>query len=110
MNITQTDQDNIKIIGISGKFDTLTAPEVEKAIMKCIDDGVRKMIINLEETQYVSSSGLRVMLATAKKLKNNGELRISNLNDMVEEVFAISGFSTILTVTKTVDEAIVSMN
>ena len=54
----------------------------------------------------MSSSGLRVLLATAKKLKGKGELKISNLNSVIEEVFDVSGFSSILNVYKTEEEAL----
>ena len=110
MDITQKDNGEIKIISIKGNLDTTTAPDAEKEILAVLENGFTKLIINLEQTQYVSSSGLRVMLSTAKKLKGIGELRISNLNDIVEEVFDISGFSTILNVDKTEEESLVKLS
>ncbi len=106
MQLTQTQIDDYKVIGFSGNLDTATSPEVEKTINECIENGDLKFIFNFENTKYMSSSGLRVLLATAKKLKNKGELKITNLNSVIEEVFDISGFSSILNVYKTQDEAL----
>ncbi len=106
MQLTQKQIDNYRIIEFSGNLDTATSPEVEKTINECIENGDLKFIFNFENTKYMSSSGLRVLLATAKKLKNRGELRISNLNTVIEEVFDISGFSSILNVYKSQEEAL----
>ena len=106
MEIIQRNSGNVSIVSIVGNLDTTTSPEAEKVIMECIDEGCTKLLINLEKTAYVSSSGLRVMLASAKKLKKIGELRITNLNDTIQEVFDISGFSTILNVDITEEEAL----
>jgi len=109
MEINQRDIGDIRIFSISGNLDTTTSPDAEKEIMECIKDGGTKIVVCLKETAYISSSGLRVMLATAKKLKGIGELRISDLNDMVEEVFDISGFSTILNVDPTEEDSIAAI-
>ncbi len=106
MQLTQTQIDDYRIIEFSGNLDTATSPEVEKTINECIENGDLKFIFNFENTKYMSSSGLRVLLATAKKLKNRGELRISNLNTVIEEVFDVSGFSSILNVYKSQEEAL----
>ena len=106
MQLTQTQIDDYKVIGFSGNLDTATSPEVEKTINECIENGDLKFIFNFENTKYMSSSGLRVLLATAKKLKGKGELKITNLNSVIEEVFDISGFSSILNVYKTQEEAL----
>ncbi len=106
MQLTQTQIDDYKVIEFSGNLDTATSPEVEKTINECIENGDLKFIFNFEDTKYMSSAGLRVLLATAKKLKNRGELRITNLNTVIEEVFDISGFSSILNVYKSQEEAL----
>ena len=65
--------------------------------------------LNFAALEYISSAGLRVLLATAKKLKaSGGDLKICSLNDTVQEVFDISGFSSILTVSKDQEEALAS--
>ncbi len=106
MQMTQTEVNDYRVIEFTGNLDTATSPEVEKVINQCIDDGDLKFIFNFENTKYMSSSGLRVLLATAKKLKKVGELKITNLNSVIEEVFDISGFSSILNVYKTQEDAL----
>lgn len=106
MNVNQKNNGEINIISIVGNLDTTTAPDAEKIIIESIESGNRKIIINLAETAYVASSGLRVFLSTAKKLKAIGELRITNLNSTIQEVFDISGFSSILNVDATEEDAL----
>jgi len=103
MEIKQSRNGEVNIFEFVGNLDTATSPEAEKAIMDCIDGGETKLVLNLGQTAYISSSGLRIMLATAKKLKNNGVLRICNLNTTVKEVFEISGFISILNVDETLE-------
>jgi anti-sigma B factor antagonist len=94
---------------VTGHLDTNTSPEAESAINTLIETGARKVLINFAALEYISSAGLRVLLATAKKLKaSGGDLKICSLNDTVQEVFDISGFSSILTVSKDQDEALAS--
>jgi len=72
-----------------------------------MDEGSRKLLLDFSRLDYISSAALRVLLAVAKKLTpNEGELRICNPNDVVNEVFEISGFSTILKVLPSDSEAI----
>ncbi len=74
-----------------------------------IDAGTSKILINFAALEYISSAGLRVLLATAKKLKaSGGDLKICSLNDTVQEVFDISGFSSILAVSANREEALAS--
>ena len=84
------------ILDLMGHFDTETSPEVEAELNQLLDNEVNKIIINLSAVDYISSAGLRVLLATLKRLnKNDGILRIFGLNETVQEIFDISGFSVI---------------
>ena len=109
VKIATKDIGDVRIIYIHGHLDASTSPEAEKIILEQLDKGYYKIIINLENTVYMSSSGLRVMLKTAKTLKNTGTLRISNLTNIVEEIFQISGFKTILNVNSTEQEALANI-
>jgi len=106
MELTETDKNGYKVIAFAGNLNTGTSPAVEKRVNECIDSGDLKFVFNFEQTKYMSSSGLRVLLATAKKLRGKGELRISNLNSVIEEVFDVSGFSSILNVYVTEEQAL----
>ena len=107
MKISNTEENGVTIVGLAGDLDTNTSPEVEGALVDAITAGATQIVINLENLNYVSSAGLRILLATANKLRaGGGELRLCCLNEIVEEVFEISGFSTILKVFGSQDEAI----
>ena len=99
MEITTRDTDDIKVVMLEGELDTLAAPEAKRQLNQLREQGVKKIVLNLEKLEFISSSGLRVLLATAQGLKEaGGELRVCKLNETVQEVFDISGFSTLLLV------------
>lgn len=107
MEISVTESGDVRILSFQGNLDTNTSPQAESEINSLIDAGAQKLLVNFEKLDYISSAGLRILLATAKKLKaSEGDLKICGLNDTVQEVFDISGFATILSVTKTEDEAL----
>jgi anti-anti-sigma factor len=89
----------VTVARIEGNLDTQTSTEAQEKLSSLIDDGATKVLIDFEGLAYISSAGLRVLLATAKQLKGaGGDLRISSLNDVAKEVFEISGFIDILKV------------
>ena len=97
----------MRVLSFQGNLDTNTSPEAESQINDLIEAGAQKLLVNFEKLDYISSAGLRVLLATAKKLKpGDGDLKICCLNQTVQEVFDISGFSTILSVTSSEEEAL----
>ena len=107
MEISITESDDVRILSFHGNLDTNTSVQAESEINSLIDAGAQKLLVNFEKLDYISSAGLRILLATAKKLKaSEGDLKICGLNETVQEVFDISGFATILSVTKTEDEAL----
>lgn len=107
MEVTLKDINEVSVLLFEGNLDTNTAPQAQEQIDQVIDGGSAKVLINFESLNYISSAGLRVLLTTAKKLKAaSGDLKICCLNETVREVFDISGFSTILTVVSSEDDAL----
>ena len=107
MNIAVSEAGNVKVLRIDGKLDTKTCPDAQVLLTELIDQGATKIVVNFERLVYISSAGLRVLLAAAKQLKgNSGELRVCSLNEVVHEVFEISGFNTILAVRENELEAL----
>ena len=99
----------INILDFSGNLDTNTSPEAEAEVNRLIDEGCHQLVFNFGELNFISSSGLRVLLATAKKLKiSQGRMVVCNLNETVQEVFDISGFSSILNTVPDEDQALAS--
>jgi anti-anti-sigma factor len=98
---------SVVIARFGGNLDTNTSPAAQNTLNELIEKGSTKILVNLEKVDFVSSAGLRILLATAKRLSGaGGSLRITNLNETVFEVFEISGFSTILDVFSTEELAL----
>ena len=109
MKIEIRESQGVQIVAFEGNLDTNTSPEAEKKINELIDAGNQKLLVNFEQLNFIASSGLRVLLATVKKLNTSGgALRICSLNATVQEVFDISGFVTILSVKSTEEDALSS--
>ena len=109
MNIEIRESQGIQIIAFEGNLDTNTSPEAESKINEILNTGQQKLLVNFEQLNFISSAGLRILLATVKKLNaSGGALRICSLNATVQEVFDISGFVTILSVKSTEEEALSS--
>ena len=107
MKIEVRESNDVKILEFEGNLDSNTSPDAEAKLNELIDNGSQKLLVNFGKLNFISSAGLRVLLATAKKLKGTGgNLQICNLNPTVQEVFDISGFGSILRVASTEEEAL----
>jgi anti-sigma B factor antagonist len=99
--------ESVTTVAMEGNLDTNTSIEAQEYINALIDDGASKLLADFTKVDFVSSAGLRVLLSTAKRLGGvGGNLRICGLNESVNEVFEISGFSTILDVFPTETDAL----
>jgi len=99
MEITTKKSNDVLVVGIGGRLDTITAPEFEKNIMELISPENKKIVLDCAKLSYISSSGLRVILMTLKKVKaNGGNLVICSLQESIKEVFNICGFTSLLTI------------
>ena len=104
MEIITREQDGITIIDISGRLDASNSKEAESTILATEGEG-SKVILNLENLEYISSAGLRVLLLSAKKARaGHGKFCIVSLTESVMDVFEISGFSAIFEIADSVEE------
>ena len=109
MQITVKTTNEVKVLAFEGRLDTGTSPDAQQQLTRLIEEGETKILVNLEKVDYISSAGLRVLLVVAKQLKTtDGELRICSLNEVVKEVFDISGFDMILPISTSESEALES--
>lgn len=97
MNIDKKVNGTELVMAISGRMDTITAPQFE-AELKSNIEGVEKLVLDFENLEYVSSAGLRVILGAQKIMSNQGEMIIKNVCDVIYEVFEVTGFVDILTI------------
>ena len=85
-------------VAVEGRLDTLTAPEFEEKLESALDS-VEKLIFDFSELEYISSAGLRVLLAAVNETSTQGgEMTITNVCPEVMEVFEVTGFVDILTI------------
>ena len=107
MEIATREESGVTIVEFVGRLDTNTSPVAQSTISGLLDKGVQKLLIDFAKLTYVSSAGLRVVLATTKRMSGSGgELRLCQLNESVQEVFDISGFSGLLNLFKSSGEAL----
>ncbi len=107
MKISVKTTNEVKVLAFEGRLDSQTSPDAQQQLTRLIEEGATKILVNLEKVDYISSAGLRVLLVVAKQLKaTDGELRICSLNEVVKEVFDISGFDLILPISASESEAL----
>ena len=82
---------------IEGRIDTKTAPELEQ-VVKTELEGVTELVLDLAETSYISSAGLRVMLMAQKQMNKQGTMKVVHASSDLMEIFEVTGFSDILTI------------
>ncbi|MCR5106214.1 MAG: STAS domain-containing protein [Eubacterium sp.] len=97
MNIIKNVNGSSMEVVLEGRLDTATSPELESALKDSLDD-ITDLTFNMEKLEYISSSGLRVLLATQKTMNKKGNMKIVNANEMIMEIFDVTGFVDILTI------------
>jgi anti-sigma B factor antagonist len=106
LNITTQISDGITIVDVSGRMDAATSRDVETVLNTLIESGTRKIVFNAKELTYISSSGLRVILASLKRLRQDGgDLTLAALQPAPLEVFRMTGFDRIFTIYESVELA-----
>ena len=83
------------VVALEGRLDTTTAPQLEDELKKSLDD-ISELVIDLGALEYISSAGLRVLLSAFKIMRNKGKMKVTNANELVKEVFEVTGFSDFL--------------
>ena len=94
MNIEKTMNGSTLTVKPEGRLDTATAPELDKALKDL--DGVEELILDFEQLEYISSGGLRVLLAAEQSMEDRGSRKLINVNEHIMEIFDITGFADIL--------------
>jgi len=97
MEIKKAKTENKLEVALVGRLDTTTAPQLEKELKESLD-GVTDLQLEFAELEYISSAGLRVLLAAQKVMNKQGTMVIRHANEDIKEVFDITGFADILTV------------
>ncbi len=107
MNLETRELKHVTVVKVSGRVDSMTAPELEKALQGLMDTNRNQLVLDLQETDYMSSAGLRVLVASLKTAKKNGgNLRLAQLSTRVKEVLDLAGLTPVFEIYSDVVEAV----
>ena len=97
MTIEKNQSGEVLELKLTGRLDTTTAPGLEAELKRSVS-GVSRLVFDFASLEYLSSAGLRVLLAAQKVMNKQGEMIIRNVNDTIQDIFEVTGFSDILTI------------
>ena len=97
MTISKQQNGSALTLALEGRLDTTTSPELEKELKASLN-GADSLILDFSKLDYISSAGLRVLLSAHKQMSAKGGMKVTNVNEIVREVFDVTGFADILTV------------
>ena len=97
MNIVKTQENQSLTLQLEGRLDTTTAPALEQELKDSLN-GITHLVLDMEQLAYLSSAGLRVILAAQKQMNKQGQMVVRHVNDTIMAVFNLTGFSDILTI------------
>lgn len=96
MQIHKTLNDKSLIIALEGRLDTTSAPQLEAEVKQLGD--ITELVFDFAALDYLSSAGLRVLLAAQKLMNKQGKMLVRHVNETIQEVFEVTGFADILTI------------
>lgn len=97
LNINKTITDGKAVFALEGRLDTNTSVELDAALSSVLD-GINELVFDLGSLEYISSAGLRVLLSAHKNLSKKGGMKVTNVNEMIMEIFEVTGFADILAI------------
>ena len=97
MTISKTENGKELTIALEGRLDTMTAPELEAELNQSMG-GAESLVLDFSKLDYISSAGLRVLLSAHKAMSAKDGMKVTNVNEIVKEVFDVTGFADILTI------------
>lgn len=101
MQITTNISNHNLIISLSGRLDTMTSTQLDEEINRNSFDEIETVTLNMRALEYISSAGLRVVLKLHKKMTaQGGQLKLINVNDMIMEIFTMTGMDSFLEIDK----------
>ena len=97
MNITKNAADTALTLVLEGRLDTTSSPQLEAELKRSIAD-VTELVFDMNALDYISSAGLRVLLAAQKIMNKQGIMVVRNVNETIAEIFEVTGFCDVLTI------------
>ena len=97
MEILKNENGGTLTISLSGRLDTVSAPQLDEELKASIGD-VSELILDLANLDYMSSAGLRILLSAQKTMNKQGKMIVKNVNSTIMDIFEVTGFTDILTI------------
>jgi anti-sigma B factor antagonist len=97
LEISTKKEDSTATVSLTGRLDTVTAPELEKEL-EALYPEISELVLDMEKSDYVSSAGLRVILKAQKTMSQKGSMVLTHVDDNIMEIFEITGFVDFLTI------------
>lgn len=110
MEIIRSLINDIPVLSVSGKIDAVTSKDLEEALIRLIKEDKKILVVNMEKVEFLSSSGLRVLMASLNKLKHkDGDLKLAAMQPFVKDVFFMTGANRFFSIYPSQEEAIKSV-
>ena len=109
MDITEDKRNDIVVVSVQGRVDASNAGVLEQKLLGLIAGGEKRLVLDAERLDYISSAGLRLLLVARKRLPTGGSLALCALQPQIREIFDIAGLSSIFLIHDTQDEAIAAV-
>ncbi len=110
MELTVTRRGAVLVVGVQGRLDSATSVRLEQELLGLIAEAECQLVLDCAQLVYITSAGLRAVLLAAKKVKNmNGALVLCSLNDAVWKVFDLAGFTRIMSIRPTLEDALAEL-
>lgn len=107
MEIYKKRENGTLIVSVIGRLDAVSSPDFDRELGLMMDEGESSLVFDMNKLEYISSAGLRSFLKLAKKLKaKSGKIALASLQDLVQQVFDVSGFNQIIPVFDSLEEAL----
>jgi anti-sigma B factor antagonist len=111
MEITEKKIGSVSVIALGGRLDAYVSSDVEQKLNALVDADEVCLVVSLETLDYISSSGLRVLLASLKKVrKRDGDIKLAYMKPHIKEVFDVAGFSQLFSIYDLEDVAVQAFN
>lgn len=98
MKITKKFVDGVLTMEIDGRIDTMTSPELESELKRSVTNDVQSLIFDFAKVEYLTSAGIRVIMAAEKVMARQGQMKLINVNDEVNEIFDMTGLIDLLVI------------
>jgi anti-sigma B factor antagonist len=107
MNFRVSQQEDVTVISVTGQLIVGNRQELKDDVLKLLDSGSRKFLLDFEDTAYIDSSGLGVLVSLSKKIREKGgEMRLAGLNEDLRTLFELTKLDTLFYIADTREEAL----